>query len=257
MSLKRILNKLKLEGADTTARRASQLLLLAIILTAVAILIFLAKNWSSRQIIFEITVSGNEIINDRELISRVEKIVINAPKDSVNLKQIESLINQHPYIFESTASFKRSGELEIEVIERQPEAYYITSNGNLKIIDKHGQMLPFRKIANGFLPVISVRKISKSKLKPAINDALKLINVFKDVSPKFLYNILSEIIIGKNGSIALKLNDSSGKFIIGSVNNIENKLYKLEVFLKKRFYKGMMPNFNYVDLRWKNQVVIG
>ncbi len=257
MIYKRILHKLKLDRADQATRRASQLLLLAIIFAIVAMLIFLAKNWSSRQVIFEITISGNEIINDNELISSVEKIVINAPKDSVNLKQIESLINRHPFVLESTASFNRHNVLEIEVAERQPVAYYVTGSGNLKIIDKDGQMLPFRRITDGFLPVISGRKIPKSKLKPAISNALKLISTLKVESPKFLYNILSEIIIGQNGSISMKLNDSNGKFIIGNVNSLKNKLFKLDVFLKKRFYKGITQRFNYIDLRWKNQVVVG
>ncbi len=257
MFLQGILHKLKLDGADATTRRASQLLLLAMIFAIVAMLIFLAQNWSARQIIFKISISGNKIIDADELISSIEKIVLNAPRDSVNLRKIETLIDRHPYVFESTASFNRPSELEIEVTERKPVAYFITRGGNLKIIDKLGQLLSFRKINDGFLPVISGQHLSKSKVKPAIDNALKLINSLKGVSPKFLYNIVSEIIIGQNGSIALKLNDSKGKFIIGSVNNIENKLYKLEIFLKKRFYKGVAQNFNYVDLRWKNQVVVG
>jgi cell division septal protein FtsQ len=239
----------------------------------IAVVVIYANRWRTNVNYDKITVNGNFTLSKEEILQAANiktDSIINI--EELNLVFIQDRILKHPEIKKAFVSKNPPNELVIDVIEKRPLA--IVNVGNqLNLVDEECELFPFKNFEKLYdLPVITgIRQVSTQQIddKSYLND-LKLavfitMNAYK--KSKFLYNQISEINVADTGKIILFTNDKSvpvyfqrleGKNIsdLNYQKEILTKLVVLKNFFEKSFASLKDKRFDYVDLRFDNQVVV-
>ncbi len=228
-----------------------------VILAIVAITIF-AINWSKEQKIENVSVSGNELLSETSLIESLDDTLINHKRSIIKVQNIEKLLKQNPYIQETYVTNKNLNELKVEVKERVPVAILVLENGELAVIDKELNILPYQ-LFNNFpdIPLIKGVFLNGKIDSTGINGAICILNQIATNIDTTLYSYISEIKYNRNNKcFDLFTSDTGLKVMLGKNEEINLKIDKLECFLKSSYLsKSIAPK--YLDLRWSNHIIAG
>ncbi|HOK15040.1 MAG TPA: hypothetical protein PK007_09000, partial [Candidatus Kapabacteria bacterium] len=87
--------------------------------------------------------------------------------------------------------------------------------------------------------------------------AIDIINHIRAYSNTLLISLISEVHYSKNSrEFILYTSDNSRKIIFGGMENIEDKIMNLHDFLKYDLQYNAKREFSYIDVRWKNSVIV-
>ena len=248
-----------------------KIILILIVLFVIASALLSIK-WRSENVYDKITVSGNYTISREEILNsaRLKDTVINASE--MNLSVIQDRIMKHPEVKKVFVSEELPSELKIEIVERRPLAI-LNGENEMKLIDDELDIFPFKNFNKLYdLPVISGVRIENSpNPKNKYNkEDLRLaffiiLNSYKE--SKVLYNNISEINLSNPDKIIIYMSEDSSPFYFPRDNKVSiadpeyqntllNKLIVFESYIKQSMDNHLKKNINYVDLRYKNQIVI-
>lgn len=240
------------------ASRPKLLLRLSVVLTIFAILIFLAQLWNSNQSIHQISIVGTSFLTPAEVKAEIEGTpILNTPKNKINYTEIAKKLQQNPFIEETYLS-EGINSLTIEVKERQPIALFADNYGKVRYIDRNGVILPYRLFYSSIdLPVITGvyhdELLDSAKLLAAVN----IIKQIKQISGNLLYNLISEIHYDRTTrNFILYTSDETTKIIFGTNDNVDEKIKNLSDFLKFQLNYIGRNEYSYVDVRWKDKIVV-
>jgi len=141
-------------------------------------------------------------------------------------------------------------------MEREPYIAFPSTMGRIDYVDSSGIILPYDKFShNSDVPIIhgiyDGRKINKTILKN-ISDIIETAKM-KDIG---LQELLSEIDVNSiKKEFTFITTDGETEIKFGSADNIDRKLEKLRLYMLHAATRQGHPR--YVDIRWKNQIVIG
>jgi len=244
--------------------------MLAFVISAV---VYFANRWRTDVTYDKISVKGNYTLTKDEILQAA-----NIKSDSVvnieelNLVFIRDRISKHPEIKKVFVSKNPPNEIVIEVFEKRPLA--IVNVGNqLNLIDEECELFPFKNFEKLYdLPVITgIKQVSqqqiedKSYMKDLKTAVFITMNAYK--KSKFLYNQISEINVSDTNKIVLFTNDKSTPvyFPRSEEKNISDLNYQKEIisklsvlknFFEKSFESLKDKKYEYVDLRFDNQVIV-
>jgi cell division septal protein FtsQ len=244
--------------------------MLAFLISAV---VYFANRWRTDVTYDKISVKGNYTLTKDEILQAA-----NIKSDSVvnieelNLVFIRDRISKHPEIKKVFVSKNPPNEIVIEVFEKRPLA--IVNVGNqLNLIDEECELFPFKNYEKLYdLPVITgIKQFSqqqiedKSYMKDLKTAVFITMNAYK--KSKFLYNQISEINVSDTNKIVLFTNDKSTPvyFPRSEEKNISDLNYQKEIisklsvlknFFEKSFESLKDKKYEYVDLRFDNQVIV-
>jgi len=246
--------------------------ILVIIFTALGTLAVLSLSWRSENPVEVISVSGNYTISREEILNyaHLNDTLINP--ESIGIDLIQDRISKHPEIKSVYVSLVQPSELKIEVVEKRPVAI-LNGESEMYLIDDGLDVFPFRNYSKLYdLPVISGVRIDmnpKSKNKFNTEDlrtALFIIlNSYKD--SKAMYNNISEIKLSDTNKLIIYLTEDSTPFYFPrySDKKIADKSYQKELMDKLKIFKNYLnqsladqlkEKVNYIDLRFKNQIIV-
>jgi cell division protein FtsQ len=147
--------------------------------------------------------------------------------------------------------------LQVKIEQRIPIARIFTASGNSFYIDKEGLQLPLKQLTVLRLPVFTNFPSDQQKLsKPdslLLNDILHFTKAVETDS--FFMAQTAQVNIATNGDFELVPSVGDHIVLIGSVENIEDKLNRLYTFYKKVWVQSGLNAYQVIDCRFDNQIV--
>ena len=201
--------------------------------------------------------SETKILSENNYRSLLNEITNRSIKE-INLYEISSLIESHPYVKFARVSRHYPSEIIIEIVEREPIA--IVNMEPMIFLDKNGFVLPIEGIQTNYnLPVMSnfnpepqLYPIGELALSVKIKEAIALISGIQ-TNYSALYDNLSELKISSSNEIELILSDIPTHIYLGNekINSRIRTLIEFESKLKP----NRMSDFSYLDMRYDNQII--
>ncbi|MBI5026910.1 MAG: FtsQ-type POTRA domain-containing protein [Nitrospirae bacterium] len=224
---------------------------LVISLTGLLFLSFFSIKFASKAFsVRDIKVSGNHYIGEDELKS---KIGISKGENlfKVSLRDIEEKLKASAWIKGASLRKEFPGTLRVKVEETVPKAI-VESKGNLYLIAPEGNLLEaLGGDRTPFLPVIT--GIDFKKNKAGIEEALKLVDALNEKGIAGERNSI-EIYAVRPYGLVVNIDDKIIRIGYNRYNEKLERWKEIEVELRK---KGVMPeNIDYIDLRFKNSVIV-
>jgi len=233
------------------------IVLCSVILLISALAIF-ANMWSSNKIITSLAISGNIVIPELEIISTIHTPIINTTKNQISLQQIRRDVLHHPYVQSVAVEGSHSNQINIEIKERKPLAIIVGPDGSLVYYDENAVALPYR-LSEKFhdMPLLRGVFVNGKIDTVCLLCGIKIIKELSKETYRTLYSITSEVIYQQDQKLFYLMTADAGvKIMLGETGNLDDKLDLLLAYWKEKGQKAKTANSEYIDLRWKDQLVV-
>ncbi|GLR15765.1 cell division protein FtsQ/DivIB [Portibacter lacus] len=184
----------------------------------------------------------------------VERIKI---KD-LDIMKIEDVLDNNDFIERAEVYLDGKNVLRVELVQKNPIVRI--NNGAQKFyLDDKGEYLSLSPVATVRVPVVTgdikpytaeYNKIEGHQFQDIFELATK---IYKD---DFLTSLIEQVHIEKNGDYLLIPKIGKEKIMLGSVYDLEEKMYKLKVFYKEGLTRLGWGKYAYLDLKYEEQVVV-
>ena len=179
------------------------------------------------------------------------------PIGAVNLNTLEKYLQTIRWVKNVELFLDNTQSLQVRIEQRTPIARIFTASGNSFYIDKEGLQLPLKQLTVLRLPVFTNFPSDQEKLsKPdslLLNDVLHFTKAVSTDS--FFMAQTAQVNIANNGDFELVPSVGDHIVLIGSVENIEDKLNRLYTFYKKVWVQSGLNAYQVIDCRFDNQIV--
>ncbi len=166
----------------------------------------------------------------------------------IDNEAIEKLLHKNPAIKQAECYKTPNGTLRMYVVQRRPKFRVVTSSENY-YVDKEGFILPASPGYSAYVPVVS-GNISRAKVTGELSDFI----TFLEENP-FWNDQIEQIYVAHNQTIELVPRVGDSLILLGTLDNYEKKLKKLEKLYTKVFNQIGWNHYKSIDLRYKDQVV--
>ena len=265
-------------------RRFKAIILFTLVLLLTFSGIVLSGYWKDRTNVKKVEVTGNMTLSKEEIFDFAKLNDSLLLSNSLSLEVLETRIAKHPNI-KSVNATRENGTIRIAVTEKTPFAL-VTNGKNIFLVDDALNLYNLKKENNNIdLPVVSglsqelaISYLSKTDLRNLkiaqyiISKAIKIDRILynfiseinfsdssgitlytsEDVTPVYLldYGSLHYKVKGSQAVKEIDINDT------GFRNTVDEKLLYLVSFLKQVIVYKSRFSFAYVDLRYKDIVVV-
>ena len=175
----------------------------------------------------------------------------------LNLNTLEKYLETIRWVKHVELFLDNAQVLQVKIEQRIPIARIFTASGNSFYIDKEGLQLPLKQLTVLRLPVFTNFPTDQQKLsKPdslLLNDILHFTKAVQNDS--FFMAQTAQVNIATNGDFELVPSVGDHLVLIGSVENIEDKLNRLYTFYKKVWVQSGLNAYQVIDCRFDNQIV--
>ena len=179
------------------------------------------------------------------------------PIGDVNLNTLEKYLQTIRWVKNVELFLDNTQSLQVRIEQRIPIARIFTASGNSFYIDKEGLQLPLKQLTVLRLPVFTNFPSDQEKLsKPdslLLNDILHFTQAV--ATDSFFMAQTAQVNIATNGDFELVPSVGDHIVLIGSVENIEDKLNRLYTFYKKVWVQSGLNAYQIIDCRFDNQIV--
>ena len=179
------------------------------------------------------------------------------PIRNLNLNALEKYLQTIRWVKHAELFLDNTQSLQVKIEQRIPIARIFTTSGNSFYIDKEGWKLPLKQLTVLRLPVFTNFPSDQEKLsKPdslLLNDILHFTKAVQ--SDTFFMAQTAQVNIALNGDFEMVPTVGDHVVLIGSVENIEDKLNRLYTFYKKVWIQSGLNAYQVIDCRFDNQIV--
>lgn len=179
------------------------------------------------------------------------------PIGEVNLNVLEKNLQTIRWVKNAEIFLDNQQNLKVKIEQRIPIARIFTTSGNSFYIDKEGLRLPLKQLTVLRLPVFTNFPSDQEKLsKPdslLLNDVLHFTNTLQTDS--FFLAQTAQVNIASNGDFELIPTVGDHIVLIGSTENLEDKLNRLYTFYKKVWVQSGLNAYQVIDCRFDHQIV--
>ncbi len=197
--------------------------------------------------------------------------ILNQAFHKLDLHQLEKALNAHPAIENAEVNYNMNGEVAVKVTQRCPVVRVITTSGESYYIDRLSKLMPLSDnytarvlIASGFInetyaarytmPINDIRSNKVFKEVSVLDDVLEMAT--KINADTLLSQLIHQVYVNPEKELELFPAIGNHRIIIGSVENLDEKLNKLKVFYKQGLNKtNSWTKYSVVNLKYKNLVV--
>ena len=186
----------------------------------------------------------SEMVN--KLLIQSQKKLYFLPKDAIDLKEMEFLLESNDMIKSAQVYLTVNGEVRVIVEQKRPIAR--VDSDDVFYIDEDGFRMPLSSQHSARVP-LAYGIVDEADLETVYKVAL---TVYKD---SFLKTYVTEIHQNENKEISLKLRLLDFEVLVGTLDNLEIKLQNLKAFYQKAKKDTMLDIYKSVNLQFENQVV--
>lgn len=223
------------------------------------------KSSTSKEVLINIAPlkNGNSLITTKDILLTIERSfgynLEGMPIVGLNVERIERVLEADAFILEATVYLDSQNRVHIDVLQREPLLRIIDKNGFNYYLDEAGVKIDLSKhfsarvlTVTGNIPPYSNDFLTRRK-KNTLNDIFLLAKaILKD---EFLTAQIEQIYVNSLGEIILIPMIGNHKILLGTCEDIAEKLERLKIFYKDGIpYEGW-HKYASVSLKYKNQVV--
>ncbi|MBR9975736.1 MAG: cell division protein FtsQ/DivIB [Bacteroidetes bacterium] len=246
-------------------RFRSAAVVLFFVLSGIAAIAVIAAEWRESVVGVELDVRGLSIVS-AEHIREAAGISDTSALSSLDLMKIRGKILENPFIRDVELMRDPPRTLQVVVTERTPLAMLINVHSRDWLLDEDGYVLPAsRASADAFtthdLPVITGANDGLGALEPGVRvldrrvqKGLKALEEIHTLDAKLLH-LFSELSLGHERDLVLYTMEGGVPVILGSAARLSGKMRAFRSFWQNVAMKHDPASLEYIDLRWKEQVV--
>ena len=206
--------------------------------------------------------SGNSMITEKDILkvlnNSFEGGLEHLPIYAVETDRVENVLESDPFIQNAEAYIDAQNQLGVKIEQREPIVRVIDNNGLNYYIDAKGAKLPPSKhysprvpIATGSLPAYIPN--FQEKKKYLLKDLFILVQTLQ--KDDFFDAMIQQIYVNPNGEFTLIPTVGEQQLLIGTIDDLEEKLERLRVFYKEGMpYQGWQK-YSTINVMYKGQVI--
>ena len=204
----------------------------------------------SSQALFMDEISIRVILNE-------QGVQVGMPIEKINLTQLEKFIEKTEWVKNAEFFINNKLVLEVKIEQRIPIARIFTASGSSFYIDNEGSRLPLKQLMVLNLPVFTGFPTDQPKLSKPDSVLLKDVLFFAKTIQKdsFFMAQVAQVNIEPNGTFQMVPTLGDHLVLLGSVDQLEDKLNRLFTFYKKVWLGSGINAYQYIDCRFNHQVV--
>lgn len=204
--------------------------------------------------------STKAIFMDENEISQILKeqgVAKGAILEGINLTAIEKNLEKIRWIKNAELFINNQQLLEVKIQQRIPIARIFTVSGTSFYIDEEGWRLPLKQLTVLRLPVFTGFPTDQDQLSAPDSLLLNDIRFFSNTikADSFFTAQIAQVNIEPNGDFYLVPSLGDHMVLIGSVENLEDKLNRLYTFYKKVWVQSGINAYQVLDCRFDGQIV--
>lgn len=234
---------------------------------AIALVVLFVFAWQAKAVKkctgIQIELTGNTpgflFMDEKEILRLINEqgVSVGTPVGNINLSKIEKSLASTKWVAHTDIYLDNQQQLQVRIEQRVPIARIFTNSGNSFYIDKIAQKLPLRQLSVMRLPVFTEFPSDQEKL--ATPDSLLLKDVLHFAlliqQDSFFNAQIAQVNIASNGDFEMIPTLGDHMVLIGSVENLEDKLNRLYTFYKKVWVPSGINAFQVLDVRFDHQIV--
>ncbi len=203
---------------------------------------------------------GNDLVTVEELEARILKAyesgLAGSKIEDIEIDQIESLLDQEPFVVKSHAFIDRDNQLHIELQQRAPMFRILDQFGNKYYLDEDGVRMPLSQNFSARVPVVT-GNVPEYTAWDSTDHVLKQVHALVHTSRQdpFLNAWMESIHIDGNQELVLYGNIGSFGVEFGKGNDIERKLNNLKKFLKVAGKNMAWNTIEAIVVKYNGQIV--
>jgi cell division protein FtsQ len=204
----------------------------------------------SAEALFMDEISIRVILNERG-------VQVGMPIEKINLTQLEKFIEKTEWVKNAEFFINNQLVLEVKIEQRIPIARIFTASGTSFYIDNEGSRLPLKQLTVLNLPVFTGFPTDQPKLSKPDSALLKDVLFFAKTIQKdtFFMAQVAQVNIEPNGTFQMVPTLGDHLVLLGTVDQLEDKLNRLFTFYKKVWLGSGVNAYQYIDCRFNHQVV--
>jgi cell division protein FtsQ len=196
--------------------------------------------------------------------------LVGHPLSTLNINQMEKVIRNNPFVENAEVYETINGIVKIDVKQRKPLLRIFNSHDESFYVDENGTYMPLSEkysapvmVATGYIK--ERFRIHTLKINPAqedqdttyhktIIDDLFLLAKHIDTD-ELLKSLIVQVYVNQEGLIELTPRIGNYQIVLGTIDNMKEKLKNLIVVYKKGLSKTGWDQYESIDLQYKNQVI--
>lgn len=236
------------------------------------LLLFLALGLSAKRIyhrlcqcdFFQITavrIDGNRMTS-KEQIAALSRVDIYSNLLAINVVQVQSLLESHPWIARAEVIRDWPNRLLINLKEKNPVAllnrgtglFYLDSSGQIIAAASPAQELDFPVITG--LENFPFNTAGAAQIPELLQDVIDLLTLANRNNPMLPQQNISEIHIADKGGLVLYLLDRPFPIYLGSDGKISTRYYRLVKVLKDLYKTREFSEVSYIRLDYQKDTIL-
>lgn len=186
------------------------------------------------------------------------------PVQEVNIRNLENLIEENPYVKNAEVYTDIEGSLFVDVFQRKPVIRVMPNNKPGFYIDNNQVVLPLARgytpnvlLVTGYLDFKIIEDGDIRRLVDSEDEELNRLLEFSKMVNKntFWSNQIVQIYRAANGDFEIIPRVGAHQIIIGSLKNFEKKLTSLEKLYNQGFNKYGWNKYDKINLKYSNQII--
>ena len=211
-----------------------------------------------------ITISGvndNFFVDKKDimklLISNAGGNPVDKPTGSFDLRSMEAILQKDIWVKSAQLFFDNNEKLQVNVLEREPEARVFTTAGSTFYLDTSVAILPLSDKFSARLPIFTNCPLNRYLLNTADSSLLRgilAVSISIQKNP-FLMAMIDQVDITPQRTFEMIPKFGNTVIVFGDATDAEEKLNKLQLFYKEVVVKAGWNKYTEINVRYKNQVV--
>jgi cell division protein FtsQ len=191
------------------------------------------------------------------VILNEQGVEVGMPIEKINLTQLEQFIEKTEWVKNAEFFINNKLVLEVKIEQRIPIARIFTASGASFYIDNEGARLPLKQLTVLNLPVFTGFPTDQAKLSRPDSVLLKDVLFFAKTIQKdsFFMAQVAQVNIEPNGTFQMVPTLGDHLVLLGTVDQLEDKLNRLFTFYKKVWLVSGVNAYQFIDCRFNHQVV--
>ena len=191
------------------------------------------------------------------VILNEQGVQVGMPIEKINLTQLEKFIEKTEWVKNAEFFINNKLVLEVKIEQRIPIARIFTASGTSFYIDNEGSRLPLKQLTVLNLPVFTGFPTDQLKLSKPDSILLKDVLFFAKTIQKdsFFMAQVAQVNIEPNGTFQMVPSLGDHLVLLGTVDQLEDKLNRLFTFYKKVWVGSGINAYQYIDCRFNHQIV--
>lgn len=206
----------------------------------------------------------NGFVKEAAVVEDMGKLCQTATIGTVNMVSVNKQLKSNPWIESSSSFIDLNADLNINIKEYQPVIRIFGKNGTSAYVTAEGILLP---TTLGYTPHVLVANgnfdLDAEQLNRQLCDTVEAdrniisaLHLFNAVQRNdFMKASVGQLYCNSKNEFEIVARNLDAKISVGDTCNIDDKLKRLEIFIKQKINSHEISNFKKIDLKYKNQIV--